>query len=88
MKHFTLLLITLIAFSGSVWGQKKMVTGKVTDEKGASIPGVTIQVKGTYTGTVTDLNGNYKIEVEDKDILIFSFVGYNKQEIPVGDHKW
>lgn len=84
MKHFTLLLISLIAFSGSIWGQKKMVTGKVTDEKGGSLPGVTIQVKGTYTGTVTDLDGNYKIEVEDSDVLIFSFVGFNKQEIPVG----
>jgi TonB-dependent starch-binding outer membrane protein SusC len=54
------------------------VTGKVTDVKGGAVPGVTVVVKGTTTGTVTDMEGNYSLDVPDtKASLLFSFVGYN-----------
>lgn len=65
--------------------EKITVTGKVTDPMTReTIPGVNIMVKGTATGTVTDIDGNFRIEVVTPDpILIFSFVGYITQEIPV-----
>lgn len=62
------------------------VKGKVTDEKGEGLPGVNIMLKGTQRGITTDFDGNYRIEVADENsILVFSFVGYITQEIPVGN---
>jgi len=61
--------------------QEITITGKVTDEDGNPLPGVNIIIKGTSTGTITDLDGNYSIEVEYPDaILVFSFIGYRTQE--------
>lgn len=63
----------------------KDITGKVTDEKKEPLPGVSIVLKGTSTGTVTDATGSYKIALpNDSGILIFSFVGYESQEVNVG----
>jgi len=62
------------------------VSGKVTDETGLGMPGVTVQVKGTMSGTATNIDGSYNINVAGKDaILIFSFIGYTTREIEVGD---
>ncbi len=64
----------------------QVVTGKITDENSEGLPGVNILVKGTTTGTVTDISGNYRITVPDGDaILVFSSVGYNTEEVAVGD---
>ncbi|KAA6436684.1 TonB-dependent receptor [Dyadobacter flavalbus] len=61
------------------------VKGKVTDDKGESLPSVAIRVKGTNDGTMTDLEGNYSIDVAgDESILIFSFIGFTAQEVMVG----
>jgi len=61
-----------------------VVSGKVVDAKGASLPGVSILVKGTQEGTVTDQNGNYKITVADGNaILEFKFIGFLSQEVAV-----
>jgi TonB-linked SusC/RagA family outer membrane protein len=61
------------------------VSGVVTDENGQGFPGVNVIVKGTSTGTTTDVNGRYALEVEnDNAVLVFSFVGYNEQEIALG----
>lgn len=59
------------------------VTGKATDEKGRPLPGVTVLIKGTTMGVVTDADGNYNIELPDvKDVrLIFSFIGMKAQEV-------
>src|SRR5690606_2623638 len=61
------------------------IHGKVSSlESGETLPGVSILVKGTNTGSSTDLNGDYKLEVAyENDILIFSFIGYTTQEIAV-----
>ena len=60
------------------------VSGRVTDENGTAFPGVNVVVKGTTTGTVTDTDGKYTIDVpDDKSILVFSFVGYTVQEVSV-----
>ncbi|GAB2707874.1 SusC/RagA family TonB-linked outer membrane protein [Hymenobacter frigidus] len=60
------------------------VTGRITDEKGAGLPGVNVIVKGTSTGTQTDADGRYRIEAPDGATLVFSFVGYAAQEVAVG----
>ena len=69
--------------------QKKIVRiiqGVVKDDEGEPLPGVNIVVKGTTTGTLTDVDGAYSINVPDgNQILIFSFVGYKNQEIAVNN---
>lgn len=63
----------------------KTITGKVTSEEGEPLPGVNVLVKGTTRGTITDVEGNYKIDVpEDAVTLVFSFVGYLTEEIEIG----
>ncbi|PJJ75822.1 TonB-linked SusC/RagA family outer membrane protein [Thermoflavifilum aggregans] len=60
------------------------VRGKVTDENGSPLAGVTLQVKGTNIGTTTDNQGNYVIHpLSANDTLVFSFIGYERQEIPI-----
>ena len=62
------------------------IRGLVTSETGETLPGVTIAVKGTTIGTTTNESGQYSISVpDDKAVLVFSSVGYEKQEIPVGN---
>jgi TonB-dependent starch-binding outer membrane protein SusC len=66
--------------------QQKAITGKVTDENGQALPGVTVVIKGTTQGTVTNTDGNYSISnIPENTILIFSFVGMITQEILVSD---
>ena len=73
----------LISFSQN----NNQITGKVTDETGESIPGVNVLVKGTSTGAITDLEGNYSISVpQGSSTLAFSFIGYVTQEIPIGNN--
>ncbi len=62
------------------------ITGTVTDENEAGLPGVSILVKGTQKGTTTDQNGKYRVAVADGNaVLVFSFVGYISQEIEAGN---
>ncbi|MCU0450949.1 MAG: carboxypeptidase-like regulatory domain-containing protein [Bernardetiaceae bacterium] len=77
----------LCAFlAGQVMAQNRTVTGKVTSsEDGSVLPGVNVLLKGTTRGAVTDVNGVYKVEISGADpVLVFSFVGFLTQEIPVG----
>ena len=61
------------------------VSGRVTDENGTPFPGVNVVLKGTATGTTTNTDGRYAIEVpDDNSVLVFSFVGYGVQEVTVG----
>ncbi len=88
MKKFLLLsFLILFLFSASAMGQGRTVSGKViSDEDGTGLPGVNVIIKGTSTGTITDIQGNYAIEVPNENaVLIFSFVGMATQEILVGD---
>lgn len=60
------------------------VTGQVTDEKGEPLIGVSILIKGTSKGTVTDIDGNFKLPVDNKNaVLVFSYIGYTAQEVNV-----
>ncbi|HSF55565.1 MAG TPA: SusC/RagA family TonB-linked outer membrane protein, partial [Algoriphagus sp.] len=65
--------------------EKINIVGLVTDNTGSPIPGVTIVVEGSTSGTVTDIDGNYSITAESGDVLIFSFIGYKSQNIVVGN---
>ncbi len=66
--------------------QQKQVSGKVTDEAGLPVVGATVLVKGTTKGTTTNFEGSYNITVTDKaNVLVFSFLGLETQEITVGN---
>jgi hypothetical protein len=65
---------------------EKVITGKVTDEKGNPIEGASIEVKGRQFGVITDKNGNYKIEIEPSDeALIYGYLYHDKKEVIIGD---
>lgn len=84
-KQMLLFLIVFMAIATSVTAQQTNVTGQVTDPSGETIPGVNILEKNTNNGTVTDLDGNYELTVASPEaILVFSFVGFESQEIVVG----
>lgn len=64
----------------------KQVQGQVTSDDGELLPGVTVVIKGTVKGTITDIQGNYSLNnVSNDDVLIFSFVGMKQQEIAVAN---
>lgn len=64
--------------------QNKVVKGTVTDNDGGPLPGVTVVVKGTSIGTITDGNGQYQLNLPaNADVIVFSFVGMKSQEIPL-----
>lgn len=65
------------------YAQDHTVQGTVSDQNGAPLPGVNILVKGTTRGTVSGTEGNYQLTVNESDTLIFSFVGFETQEIPI-----
>ncbi|WP_288425261.1 SusC/RagA family TonB-linked outer membrane protein [uncultured Spirosoma sp.] len=75
-----LLLLTVSSFAAD-----QVITGKVRDEKGNELAGATVTIKGTSKGTNTDAEGNYRINVTSaEDVLVFSYIGYGKEEIIVG----
>jgi TonB-linked SusC/RagA family outer membrane protein len=86
MRKRLLVLLMLTASVSYVWAQRQ-VSGKVTDaDEGSSLPGVNVLVKGTTTGTVTDIDGNYSITVSGDDpVLTFSSIGYTTQDVAVGN---
>jgi len=77
--------LTLLLLHGTIlFAQAQNVTGQVLDPNNTPIPGANILVKGTTTGTATDADGKYSVDVQgDNPILIFSFIGYSAQEVPV-----
>lgn len=87
MKKSVLLTFVLCMFLQFSFAQTTSVTGKVTSaEDGSPIPGVSILVKGTNVGAVTDLEGMYSISLPaEGEVLVFSFIGMATQEVPVGD---
>ena len=86
LKVFLLCFIALFAFAAQSMGQGKTITGQVVDALNESMPGVNVQVKGTTNGTITNIDGKFSISVPNsKSVLIFTFIGYSKQEIVVGN---
>lgn len=67
---------------------QRVLIGTVTSEDGETLIGATVQVKGASGGTVTDVDGNYSINVPEKDgVLLISFIGYTSQEIKIGEQQ-
>lgn len=84
MKRYLFLLLSF--FTLSLYAQQVKLTGNVTSASDKEpMIGVTIMVKGTPTGTVTDFDGNYSLEVPSNSTIIFSMIGYKTQEIKVNN---
>jgi TonB-linked SusC/RagA family outer membrane protein len=79
-KFFTLLLAFVVQFS---FAQEKTVSGTVSDDSGA-LPGVSVVIQGSSTGTETDFDGKYAIKAKTGDVLSFSYLGYTTIEKTVG----
>ena len=79
------LLVVIVAAPSHSFGQSLSVTGKVLDEQGLGLPGVSIQIQGRTVGTITNLDGNYTIEALPSDALVFSFLGYKTIVESVGE---
>ncbi len=77
----TLLLVLVVQLT---FAQEKMISGAVTDDTGLPLPGVNIIIQGTSTGTQSDFDGNYTIEAAQGQTLVYSYVGFETQEIAVG----
>ncbi len=87
MKQFTLKLVMIafiLGYSFNTWAQNLDLSGTVLDDQGDSMPGVSVAVKGTTNGTITDIDGNFVLSVpSDVKTLVFSFIGYETQEVAV-----
>lgn len=80
-----LLTVFLLFFSHIVFSQGRTVTGTVRDDKGDPVNGASVIVKGTNTGTATDASGNFSIAVPANGTLVISVIGYDSQEVSVGN---
>lgn len=87
------ILLSLLVMTGSfgftvqgqTTGKSGTITGVIKDETGSEVPGVTILIEGTTTGTVSNFDGKFSIRASSNDVLVFSFIGYKKQKIKVGN---
>jgi iron complex outermembrane receptor protein len=77
----TTLLVASLCFILTAFAQTRVITGRVTDERGNGIPGVTVTVKGTQTATQTASDGTYSISVPENGVLVFTSVGFTAMEM-------
>ncbi len=84
MKRLIFLLYLFLSVSFIYAQPGVKISGKVSDVTGG-LPGVSVAIKGTALGVVTDVNGDYTIQASNQAILVFSFVGYKSQEVPVNN---
>jgi TonB-linked SusC/RagA family outer membrane protein len=85
--QFTLVHNNLIVSAKSSAKMQAGVRGVVKDSTGLALPGVSVVVKGTTTGTQTNVQGEYTLNAKAGDVLVFSFIGYNSQEVTVGEQR-
>lgn len=81
----TTFLLPLLMFPFWCFGQSIVVRGTVLDENRAPLIGANVSIMGTTIGTVTDANGNYRIEAESEATIVFSYLGYLSESVVVGD---
>lgn len=79
----TTLIIGLVALAGTAFAQQ--LSGTVTNEAGDALPGVNVVERGTTRGATTDKNGQYNLSVGRQATLVFSYIGYTRQEVAVGN---
>lgn len=83
-RFFGLALLPLLMLCLDAAGQQITVKGKVSNEANEVMPGATVMVKGTTVGTTSGAEGEYSISAPDmSDTLVFSFIGYEKQDVPI-----
>ena len=85
LQSFLFLFLTVVW--GQTFAQSRNVSGTVTDaSNGDALPGVSVLVKGTSIGTITDVNGQFTLQVtSNQDVLVLSFVGFTRMEVPLGE---
>jgi len=83
-KFYTFLMIFLL-FGISAFAQKTNIEGTILTSKGEVLPGVNVVIKGSTTGAVSDIDGRFTISVEPTNVLVVSFMGFETQEITVGN---
>lgn len=84
LKKFILILLCFV--SVQALAQQRAVTGQVVDQTGVPVPGVSVYIKNTTTGTTTNMDGRFSLNVPDKatSVLVFSSLGFGTQEFPLG----
>lgn len=86
MNKFNYIFLILLSFlfsGNNLFAQEINITGTVIDHAGLTLPGVTVSIKGTAIGTITDIDGNYELKAAKGSVLLYSYVGYEAQEIKV-----
>jgi hypothetical protein len=81
MKRRILVLFFFICCISPLWAQQIQVKGRVTSAGNEALPGVSILVEGTTTGTTTDASGNYSLQAPATGTLAFSFIGYTTKKV-------
>ena len=81
MKTKIYLFFAMVLLSATAFAQSYTVSGVVKDDTSQPLPGVSVVVKGTTTGITTDFDGKYSLDVNNGDVLVFSFVGFEDQQI-------
>lgn len=76
-----ILLLLMFIFASSVGAFAQNIKGKITDAQGQALPGVSVVVKGTTKGSISDANGNYSVSADKNSKIIFTYIGYITQEI-------
>ena len=87
MRKQLLLFMLLMSSSAAIYAQK--ISGKVSSAKdGTILPGVSVQIKGTNTGTNTTADDTFSVNASTDATLVFSFIGFKNQEIRRNGHLW
>src|SRR5689334_19547204 len=85
LYRWLIMAASMLLVCQQVSAQQRQITGTVKDNTGLGLPGVSYLLKGTTTGTVTDADGMFSITAASDQVLVFSFIGYEQQEIAVGE---
>ncbi|MCU0326741.1 MAG: carboxypeptidase-like regulatory domain-containing protein, partial [Spirosomaceae bacterium] len=75
------LLPLVLVFTISIGAIAQNIKGKVTDDQGQSLPGVSVIVKGANNGSITDADGNYSLTADKNATLVFTYIGYTTKEV-------
>ncbi len=84
LKKFSIGLLTLLLLPALLFAQTKRITGVITDETGKPVSGASVSVKNSRVGTTTDATGKFSVNASPTDVLIFSSVGHETEELPIG----